>query len=292
MTACSVHLPETPALTDREFARFQRLVRAEGGIFLADGKRALLVARLARRIRQLELASFGAYCALAEADPAELVRMLDLIATNETHFFREPRQFDLLARLCDGWTADAEAGLRPRHLRVWSAACSTGEEPYSIAMVLHERLAQAGWGIEVLASDLSTRVLARARAGIYLLEKAHEVPERYLHRYMERGVGPQTGRARVCDGIRALVHFDRINLADRAYHVTGVFDAIFCRNVLIYFDAQLRAHVVAQLLERLAPLGHLFLGHAESLIGRSDALQSVMPAVYRRACLADVPSAA
>ena len=292
MTERGVGLSEPADLTEREFARFQRLIHAEGGIFLAEGKRALLVARLSRRVRQLGLESFGAYCALTEADPAELVRMLDLVSTNETHFFREPRQFDLLERLCDGWIGEADAGQRPRHVRVWSAACSTGEEPYSIGMVLHERLAPHGWGIEILASDLSTRVLQRARAGVYSIEKAHEIPEPYLHRYMERGVGPETGRARACGRIRALVRFERINLARPSYPVTGTFDAVFCRNVLIYFDTQLRTHVVGQLLARLTTRGHLFLGHAESLMGRAGALRSVMPAVYRRAEPAVASSAA
>jgi chemotaxis protein methyltransferase CheR len=274
---------EPASLTAQEFALFQRLILREAGIFLADAKRALLVGRLIRRVRELELPTFGAYYArIAGGDTAELVRLLDAIATNETHFFREPRQFDLLeGGVCNEWLADAAAGRRARRVRVWSAACSTGEEPYSIAMVLLERLG-ADWEIEIAASDLSTKVLERAAQGVWPIERADEIPENYRRRFMLRGVGPEEGNCRAGKAVRAPVRFERINLNDSEYPLSGMFDAIFCRNVLIYFDPPSRAQVIDRLTRRLVPGGYLFLGHAESAARAGADLVAVMPAVYRR----------
>ena len=282
--AASVVGESQPApLTTREFGQFQRLIHREAGIFLSEGKQALLAGRLARRVRELQLTSFGAYYRrVVDGDPAELVRLIDAIATNETRFFREYQQFELLAdRVCGEWLADAAAGRRLRHVRVWSAACSTGEEPSSIAMVLLDRLGDKAWDIEIVASDLSTRALERASAGVWPLERAREIPDLYRRRYLLRGVGPEAGNCRAGAALRKLVRFQRINLCDLEYPVIGTFDAIFCRNVLIYFDPALRRQVVRRLTRRLAPGGYLFLGHAETMTGPSPHLRSVMPAVYQ-----------
>jgi len=273
---------ELPGLTDREFALFQQLIHREAGIFLADTKRALLIGRLARRVRELGLTTYLDYHRRAVEDPAELVLLLDAIATNETSFFREPLQFDMLAdRLCPAWEDEAAAGQRPRRLRIWSAACSTGEEPYTLAMVLHDRLGKAGWSIEISASDLSTRVLAKARAGIWRLDKTAVIPTELRRRYLLRGTGPEEGRAKAGPLIRNLISFSRVNLRDASWPVSGPFDAIFCRNVLIYFDAPSRHAVLTRLMNQLVPGGYLFLGHAESLLGMSDRVRSLMPAVYK-----------
>jgi len=271
-----------PALSDREFVQFQQLIHREAGIWLADTKRALLIGRLARRLRDLGLDSFGAYHRRALDDPTELVLLLDAIATNETSFFREPLQFELLAdRLCPAWEAEAAAGLRTRRLKVWSAACSTGEEPYSLAMLLHERLAAHGWTIDIIASDISTKVLDRARAGIWPLEKIRGIPAALLKRYLLRGTGPEEGRAKAGPDIRDMIRFARINLREASYPVSGPFDAVFCRNVLIYFDTPSRHEVLRRLMGHLVPRGYLFLGHAESLLGMSERVRSLMPAVYQ-----------
>ena len=272
-----------PDLTVREFGLFQQLIYDQAGIWLAEGKRALLIARLGRRVRDLGLPNFAAYHrVVAAGDREELIRLLDLITTNETHFFREPAQFTLMAeRLVREWLAQATTGRRPRRVRVWSAACSTGEEPYSIAMLLLDRLSRE-WTIQVEASDLSTRALARATAGIWPLEKIEPVPPAYRNRFMLRGVGPQAGRATITPAVRDVVRFQRINLVDPAWPLTGTFDAVFCRNALIYFDGESRARVIDRLVAHLAPGGYLFLGHAESLTGSTRGLRSVMPAVYQR----------
>jgi chemotaxis protein methyltransferase CheR len=272
-----------PELSDREFAQFQRLIYEEAGIRLLDDKRTLVSSRLARRMRELALPSFGAYYRrIVSGVDDELTRMLDAITTNETHFFREERQFTLLANdCCREWGAQAAAGVRPRKLRIWSAACSTGEEPYSIAMVLHDRLATEGWEVSIIASDLCTTALAHAREGVWPVARVTAVPKPLLKRHFLRGVGPEAGRAKISPAIRAMVDFRRLNLSDERYSLEGRFDAIFCRNALIYFDSASRADVLGRLVRYLAPGGFLFLGHAESLVGSPIRLATVMPAVYR-----------
>lgn len=269
-------------LGEGEFAAFQRLIQREAGIFLSDVKKALLVGRLSRRLRELGLTSFAAYRRLVEADPAERVVMLDAICTNETHFFREPAQFEFLERrLLPRWREAAESGARPRAARVWSAACSTGEEPFSIAMLLLDKL--PGWKVEVLGTDLSTRALAKAQSALFPIGRAREIPESYLKRFMLRGVGPRDGTMKAGCEVREAVRFRGLNLAAERWGVTGPFDAIFCRNVLIYFRPETKARVVERLLPELAPGGHLFLGHAESATGLSTRVRSTGPNVYVRA---------
>lgn len=282
--------PPTPLIapvapiSDREFRDFQALIYREAGIHLSPIKKALLTGRLARRMRELRMPRFQDYYAYITADRSgdELVILLDAITTNETHFFREPRQFDFLEQVVyPEWRRAAEAGRRQRRLRVWSAACSTGEEPYSLAMSLlsHFPLDQ-GWTVDILASDLSTRVLERARAGVWPLKRADHIPRDLLRRFMLRGTGPQEGKMRAGQEVRQPLEFQRINLNDESYPVRGGLDAIFCRNVLIYFDNASRTRVINRLLDLLAPDGLLFLGHAESLTGLNDRVRSVAPAIY------------
>ncbi|WP_242392348.1 CheR family methyltransferase [Anaeromyxobacter oryzisoli] len=266
------------AVSDRDFARFQRLINDEAGIWLAPVKKALLVGRLARRLRELGTTSFGEYFELVAANEAERIRMLDAICTNETHFFREPRHFEFLCdRIFPAWRAEADAGTRPRRLRVWSAACSTGEEPYTLAMTLLSSF--QGWDLEILATDLSTKVLARAQAAVFPLEKAREIPEAYLKAYMLKGYGGQEGLMKAGPEIRQLVRFSRLNLT-HDHPALGRFDVIFCRNVLIYFDKETKGKVVHRLLDHLQPDGYLFLGHAESLGGFTTRAKAVLPTVY------------
>jgi chemotaxis protein methyltransferase CheR len=276
--APSVESTAVAALADREFEAFQRLVHTEAGIWLAPVKRALLVGRLARRLRELGLTSYGEYYERVVADPAEKVRMLDAICTNETHFFREPRHFEFLSeRVFPEWRAAADAGRRPRRVRVWSAACSTGEEPYSIAMTLLTAF-PTGWDLQVLATDLSTKVLDRARSGVFPIQKAAEIPEPYRKAFMLRGFGAHEGEMKAGPEIRALVSFDRVNLNGEDWP-RGPFDLVFCRNVLIYFERAAKVRVVDRLLDRLDPAGYLFLGHAESLGGLART-RAVIPTVY------------
>jgi chemotaxis protein methyltransferase CheR len=261
-----------PPLDDREFSLFQALVQRESGIRLSDGKRALLIGRLTRRLRDLGCRSFGQYYQRVQSDPDELMQMLDRVSTHETHFFREPHHFELLEReVLPRWSRS--------RMRVWSAACSTGEEPYSLAMTLVDHLPPDR--CSVLGSDLSEGVLTAARAAVWPAAKAAEIPPRHLKRFMLRGVRSRDGWIKAGPELRARVQFARVNLVEAAYPVEGAFDLIFCRNVLIYFDAELRARVIDRLIDRLAPDGLLFVGHAESLIG-VPRLSCVVPTVYRR----------
>ena len=270
------------SVSDAEFARFQALVHQEAGIWLSPAKKALLAGRLAKRLRELGLASYGDYFEIVRTDEAERTHMLDCVSTNETHFFREPRHFELLAeRVYPAWQADCDAGRRPRRIRAWSAACSTGEEPFTLAMSLLRAFPPgSGWDIEILATDLSTRVLERAREAVWPIAKAKEIPPLLLKAFMLRGTGSQEGRMKAGPELRSLVRFARLNLNHDAYPALGQFDLLFCRNVLIYFDPATKLRVVGRLLAHLAPDGHLFLGHAESLGGMTDRLRSVIPTVY------------
>ena len=272
-------------LTDREFSLFQRLIHRETGIFLPEVKKALVVSRLSRRLRTLGLTSFGAYFDVVEQDrDGEKTVMLDNICTNETRFFREPRQFEFLENeVLPAWKARGEAGQMPKRIRVWSAACSTGEEPYSLAMLLRTHFpAESGWNIEILASDLSTKVLATARDGVWPIQRMAEIPPAYLRAYMLRGVRSEEGKIRAQPNIRSLIEFRRINLNEEQYPVDGPFDLIFCRNVLIYFNRETKAAVVGRLARHLSPAGLLFLGHSETLHGAAHALRHAGPTAYAR----------
>ena len=271
-----------PELAAGEFQLFQALVLRESGIHLGEKNRAMLVSRLWKRLRALELNSFSAYYRRVKADSEEMVCMLDCISTNETHFFREPTAFECLrSRVFPEWAADADAGKRGKTLRVWSAACSTGEEAYSLAMtILTHFPPSAGWKVEVLGTDLSTKVLARASAAIWPAEKISGVPVEYQRKFLLRGFGPEKGKIKAVEELRNVVRFQRLNLTREPFPISGPFDLIFCRNVLIYFEWETKIKVVDRLGKYLTPGGYLFLGHAESLHGVADKLQFVAPKVF------------
>src|SRR5690606_14449176 len=242
-----------------------------------EGKRALVASRLQRRVRARGFGSLREYVAHVVADPdgEETVALLDAIATNHTAFFREPQHFRFLADV-------VLPGFTRRVPDIWSAACATGEEAYSIAMTLAdhvpaERLAQ----VRILASDLSTRALRAAAAGVYPLRRLAPLGLEQRRRHFERGLGAHEGLARVNDRLRSLVRFERVNLATLGE--TGrQFDVIFCRNVMIYFDRAVQQRVVAALERHLRPGGWLFISHAESLNGLRHGLRWVAPAIYQR----------
>ena len=269
-------------LTHREFGAFQRLIHAQTGIFLAESKKALVVARLTRRLRAHGLNTFGAYLELVERDRDEHTAMLDAICTNETRFFREPRQFEFLeTSVLPAWRQRGQQGLMPKRIRAWSAACSTGEEPFSLAMLLRTHFPiDEGWSVEVLDSDISTKVLAAAREAVWPIDRADDIPEDYRRAYMVRGIGSQEGKMRAQPNIRSLVEFRHLNLNDERYAVDGPFDLIFCRNVLIYFNRDTKAAVIDRLIRHLSPAGILFLGHSETLHGAAHALRHVGPTAY------------
>lgn len=266
-------------LSEPTFARFSRWLSDEVGLHLSPQKRTLVQERIGKRLRALELKSFEAYFRLVTSPEGQVERQraIDLITTHETYFFREPRHFKLLQeRLLDGWPKD-------KPLRVWSAACSTGEEAYSLAMVLHHVLGEGSpW--EILGTDVSEGSLAKARTGHYAHTRMEGVPPHFMKTYLLKGLGPQTGTVLVNRDLRQRVTFEHLNLVGppEALRRLGLFDAIFLRNVLIYFDVPTKQGVVARVLERLRPGGFFFLGHSESLSGVNSSLQAIAPAAYRK----------
>ncbi len=261
-------------ITEREFSQFQGFIFDAAGISLQANKTALVSGRLAQRLAQHKLDSFGAYFRLLKSGhaPDEVQTAVDLLTTNETYFFREPRHFEFLREQALAWR-------EPGALRVWSAACSSGEEPYSMAMVLASCLPGQRW--EVLGSDISTRVLQRARSGHYPDQRARMVPPAHLQRYCLKGAGEQEGTMLVARELRERVRFEQINL-NQALPQVGQFDIIFLRNVMIYFSDATKRDVVNRLLAQLKPGGHFCIGHAETLNQLGTTLEQVAPAIYRK----------
>ncbi len=262
-------------ITDHEFAQFQRFIFETAGISMSPAKKALVSGRLAKRVQQCRLNTYGEYFRLLASgnDAAEVQTAIDLLTTNETYFFREPKHFELLREAAGSLRRNGQT------FRVWSAASSSGEEAYSIAMVLADTLREAQW--EVIGSDISTRVLARARTGHYPLERTTHIPADFLRRYCLKGTGTQQGTLLVERGLRQRVQFLQANLNDTLPQL-GTFDVIFLRNVMIYFNGDTKQQVVARVLSLLKPNGYFFIGHSESLHGVTDLVQPVMPSVYRK----------
>ena len=265
----------TVAISDPEFARFQRFIFDAAGISLSSSKKALVSGRLAKRLQHCGLDSYGAYFQLLSSGqaPDEVQTAVDLLTTNETYFFREIKHFDFLREQA------LDAAKRSQPFRVWSAASSTGEEAYSIAMVLADCLTSTPW--EVLGSDISSRVLLGAAAGHYSQERARHIPPAYLRRYCLKGTGAHAGTLLIDRNLRSKVRFTQVNL-NAALPQLGSFDLIFLRNVMIYFNDETKRQVVARVLSLLKPGGHFCVGHSESLNGITQAVQPLAPSIYRK----------
>lgn len=264
-------------ISDADFDRLRGFFEAASGIRLADNKKVLVCGRLAKRLRHHRLDGYRAYLRLLD-DPtqqAERQMAIDLLTTNETHFFREPRHFELLRSELAGMVSRGQAS----GLRVWSAACSTGEEPYSLAMTLAEVLGGRPW--TVFASDLSTRVLADAQRGLFGEQRASEVPRPLAQRYLLEGVEEYTGQYLIDPELRARVQFAQINLMEPLPRLEP-FHIVFLRNVLIYFDQAAKRRIVAGIVASMRRGGLLFVGHSETLNGMADGLEPVVPTVYRK----------
>ena len=260
-------------LSELEFSQFQKLIYQLAGISLSPAKNALVSGRLAKRLPHYGLYSFGDYFKLLSSgqNNDELQVLVDLLTTNETYFFREPKHFDFLRN-------HVLSGHKPgQNFRVWSAACSSGEEAYSIAMVLADHLGDAPW--EVVASDISTRVLARARTGHYPMDRIDGISGEHLSRYCLKGINSQKNTLLVDKKLRSRVNFMQINL-NQSLPSLGVFDLVFLRNVMIYFDQETKRQIVQRMLPLLKPGGHFLVGHSESLNGIVDTLRPLAPAIY------------
>ncbi|MBY0504890.1 MAG: protein-glutamate O-methyltransferase CheR [Bryobacteraceae bacterium] len=263
-------------LTAEEYREVADLARRQFGLELGEGKREMVASRLAKQMRELNFPTFREYRAHVANDRTgeALTALIDALTTNHTNFFREPAHFDFLRQ-----TIVPEFASRGP-LRVWCAASSTGEEPYSIALTLREAMGTEARA-KIVATDISTRVLAIAERGMYRAERFGGEPDPWLKRYLQRGQGQAEGWYRMRPEVRAMIEFSRLNLIERLPDL-GRFAAIFCRNVMIYFSRETQELVVRQLTECLEPGGYLLVGHSESLTGVRHSLEPVRPAVYRK----------
>lgn len=266
-------------ITSKEFGLFRTLIYDESGISLSPQKQSLLESRLSKRLRELELETFLQYYDKVTGDPTreEFTRMLDLISTNKTDFFREPKHFDFLRDVI------LPELILQKRIRIWSSACSTGEEPYTIAITLFESVqSPQEWDFKILASDLSTRVLARAASGIYDEDRVRDIPPGVLRRHFLRGRGDRAGCFKVKPHLASMIRFRRLNLMDDDFPIKNTLDLIFCRNVMIYFDRPTQETLVNKFHRYLNPGGYLFIGHSESLQWIRHSFKCLAPTIYQR----------
>jgi chemotaxis protein methyltransferase CheR len=270
------------SLGEADFRRLSRFIEGELGIRMPDTKRIMLESRLQKRIRHFGMKGFKEYIDFVfseEGKRTELINMIDAVTTNKTDFFREADHFDyLLETVLPEWSA-GHSGV----MSFWSAGCSTGEEPYTLAMVLEEyREEEPRFGYRIFASDLSTQVLDKAKAAIYEEEKAAPIPMSYKKKYLLRSRNKEEALVRVKPELRAKVNFARINFMDESYPVEGTFDVVFCRNVIIYFERKTQEMILGRLCRHLRSGGYLILGHSETLTGMDLPLKGVAPTIYLR----------
>ncbi|MEH6543951.1 MAG: protein-glutamate O-methyltransferase CheR [Porticoccaceae bacterium] len=262
-------------ITDSEFRNFKVWIHKTAGINLSEHKKPLVMGRLAPRMRHYGLLKYQDYFKFLtdEENPGELQIAIDLLTTNETYFFREPKHFDYLRETILKHHPSGQA------MRVWSAASSSGEEAYSLGMTMSDSLGHGPW--EILASDLSTRVLEKARSGHYAMSRASHIPKGYLRKYCLKGVNDQKDTFLINPELRSRIHVRQINLNEVLPEI-GYFDLIVIRNVMIYFDAVTRRKVTERVVQRLKSGGYLFIGHSESLNGITDCVKPIQPSIYRK----------
>jgi chemotaxis protein methyltransferase CheR len=277
-------------IREDEFQAIRAYLYDETGISLGDAKKDMVSSRLARRLRHHSLHSFGEYLRrVREGDPtgAERQEFINCLTTNKTDFFREPHHFDFLR---DTVIPRLRAQGRKR-LRVWSAGCSTGEEPYTLAMTLCEHCPAAdGWDVRVLASDIDTAVLAAAETGVYAADRTADIPTELLHKYFRRGTGANAGKVAARPELKELLTFKQINLMNEPWPFQTRFDVIFCRNVVIYFDRDTQRRLLTRFAAHLDPQGYLIMGHSENLHWMADTFASVGATVYRPRGAANGPA--
>lgn len=271
------HLEREFPMSDRNFELIANVAYQITGIKLGDHKRNMIYGRLARRIRALGLKSFNEYCALIETeDGPEIHEFVNAITTNLTSFFREPHHFEFLANTVFN---DIKRQGNNRRIRGWSAGCSTGEEPYSIAMVTRESMPATGWDIKLLATDLDSNVVAHSKEGIYNADRIAELSTNRQQKWFMRG--RTGGQVKVKPSLQELITFKQLNLL-HSWPMKGPFDFIFCRNVVIYFDKETQKVLFNRYADLLKPNGYLFIGHSETLHKVSDRFRSLGKTIYQK----------
>ncbi|WAR46554.1 CheR family methyltransferase [Methylomonas rapida] len=265
--------------TQDDFDFLRKISNQHSGILVPDDKFDMFYSRLSKRVRLLGFTRFKQYCDYLQHHPEqEFTEFINAVTTNLTSFFREKHHFDYLAETV--LPELLKKNQAQRQIKVWSAGCSTGEEPYSLAMTLLENV-PSGWDVKILATDLDTNVLATAAEGIYALERVTSIGEQRLKRWFQKGVGAQSRKARARADLRRIIHFKQLNLM-QDWPMQGVFDVIFCRNVLIYFDRDTKARLVNRYAGLLRQGGHLFIGHSESLHQIDVPFMLVGHTIYRK----------
>lgn len=276
--AASMILDAVPVLKPAEFEKIRLLAYEHFGLDLHNGKQGLVSARLGKKLRELGLKSFQAYYDYVKADRtgAALEAMVDQLTTNHTSFFREPRHFEFLRKT-------VYPALHTRsQIHIWSAACSSGEEPYSIAMsMLEEAPQEAGYKVKIKATDISTRVLEKAKNGVYPAERFEGIPISIMQRYLLKGQNAAANTYRFKREVRSMIEYGHLNLMEKLPD-GPLYSVIFCRNIMIYFDKPTQQSLVQRLTEHIEDGGYLFIGHSESLNSISHGLEYVSPATYRK----------
>lgn len=273
-------------LSDKDFHRLARYIETELGIRMPDSKRVMLESRLQKRLRKLGFTTFSQYLEHVFSDSGretELINMIDAVTTNKTDFFREADHFDFLIENIVPEAVRRSGAGHARPFEIWSAGCSTGEEPYTIAMVLEEyRSSDPLFSYRIFASDLSSQVLGKALEAVYDESKAEVVPMSFKKRYMLRSRDRDQALLRMKPEIRARVRFARINLMDERYDADENFDVVFCRNVIIYFERKVQELILRRLCSHIRTGGWLILGHSETLTGMDVPLRGIAPTIYAR----------
>lgn len=281
----------SPTMSNREFKRFSEFIYARCGIKMPPAKKTMLTARLLKRLRDLGLTSYGEYydyVSSPDGRSKELVKMIDVVTTNKTEFFREAEHFDFLAKSALPALAASRQARSRRKLNIWSAGCSSGEESYTLAMVLTEFFNRMQNGnrlldqFSILATDISTQMLTTAKKAIYRKETVESVPAMWRQKYLMRGKDSQKELRRVVPELRHCITFRHLNLMDKDFGIRARMDIIFCRNVVIYFDRQTQRKLFEKFYDQLVPGGYLFIGHSESLHGINERFQNVATTVYRK----------
>lgn len=273
-------------LSDADYERLRRVIYDECGIKMTPAKKVMLEARLRKRLRNLGIDSFAGYCEYLfsrDGNENELINMIDVVTTNKTDFFREPKHFDFLTSTAVPALIELYgAGLR-RNMNIWSAGCSTGEEPYTIALVMSEfRETHPTFEFQILGTDISTIVLHKAEKAIYKMERVDTVPAVMKKKYLLRSRDRQKNLVRIAPEVRTSVRFRRLNFMADDFEMRESMDLIFCRNVIIYFDRPTQERLLNRLYDHLIPGGYMFMGHSETLSGLNVPLLSVGNMIYRK----------
>ncbi|RJQ77191.1 MAG: methyltransferase domain-containing protein [Desulfobacteraceae bacterium] len=280
------HTSDGPVLTPKLFEAFSHFITSQLGIKMPAGKRTMLQSRLQKRLRHLNLSSFEDYYAFVFKSPAreqELIHLMDVVTTNKTEFYREPRHYEVLVQTVIPELLRRKGIGIHRPLKIWSAGCSTGAEPYTLAMVLSELETRVeGLVFRILATDICTRVLDIGRKAIYEESDSHPIPPGIKKKYLLRSKDRERPRIRIAPEIRRLVEFRRLNLMEHDYGMPASMDIVLCRNVIIYFDRATQHAVLERICRCLKPCGYLFMGHSETLNGLDLPLRQIQANVYQK----------